>query len=251
MTSVPQTETFAAAQTHSGSKASAVRSVASHLRFWPVAVIGLALDLWSKHWAFATLDPQTSKVIIPGWLNFQLSLNPGALFGIGRGYAPLFVGASVLALMFVVYLFVHSTPRHRSMHVALGLVLAGAIGNLYDRTMVTAFVWDSPRTRQHQVGVLLEQQPDRVKIGDYPTEKNPHWYSLGPNVTTGIRPVVRDFIRFDMQIAGVKLWPWIFNIADALLVVGVAILLMNFWLERREEPPPAPQTIEPFDARAG
>lgn len=215
---------------------SALHSPASHLRFWPVAIIGLALDLWSKHWAFAHIDPQVPKVVIPNVLRFQLSLNSGALFGMGKGFAPIFVGASVLALMFVIYLFIHSTPRHRSMHIALGLVLAGAIGNLYDRTFKEAYVWDSPITRQHQTGVLIRSTEHSVTIGDYPTGANPHVYPLSPNITHGYRPVVRDFIKFEMKAFGHEVWPWIFNIADALLVVGVVILLINFWFERRHEP---------------
>src|SRR5215468_8229086 len=228
MTTVPQTEILGGTQSTEGHGGSAIRSLASHFRFWPVAVLGLWLDLWSKDWAFKNLDPQVSKVIIPGWLDFQLSLNPGALFGLGRGYAPIFVGASVLALMFVLYLFIHSTPRHRSMHVALGLVLAGAIGNLYDRTMVTAFVWDSPATRQQHVGKLIKDVNGGVILGDYPTGRNPHFFSVNSNVTCGMRPVVRDFIRIEATIGSHPLWPWIFNVADALLVIGVAILLINF-----------------------
>ncbi len=30
------------------------------------------------------------------------------------------------------------------------------------------------------------------------------------------------------------IWPWVYNIADVLLVAGVAILMLNFWKERRE-----------------
>jgi hypothetical protein len=45
---------------------------------------------------------------------------------------------------------------------------------------------------------------------------------------------VRDFIRIEAQIGSYSVWPWIFNIADALLVVGVIILLLNFWVDHRK-----------------
>jgi lipoprotein signal peptidase len=50
--------------------------------------------------------------------------------------------------------------------------------------------------------------------------------------------VVRDFIKMEPRIPlgggrHLEVWPWVYNIADVLLVVGVAILLFNFWRERR------------------
>ena len=46
--------------------------------------------------------------------------------------------------------------------------------------------------------------------------------------------VVRDFIKVEPKFGRFELWPWVFNVADALLVAGVALLLLNFWWERRE-----------------
>lgn len=232
MSSIP-TGTLPAAPSAAPPEHSAIASLASHLRLWPVAVAGLALDLWSKEWAFRALDHDRPRTIMEGWLGFQLSLNPGALFGLGAGFAPLFVGASVLALMFVLYLFIHSTPQHRSMHVALGLVLAGALGNLYDRTMVAAFVAFDSRTNQRQIGRLISEDRFGLTIGDFETGHNARYYRRTPDMVTGVRPVVRDFIKIQARFAGHELWPWIFNVADALLVVGVGVLLLNFWADHR------------------
>jgi hypothetical protein len=49
---------------------------------------------------------------------------------------------------------------------------------------------------------------------------------------SGEQPVVRDFIKIEARIGERTLWPWVFNIADALLVAGVSILLLNFWFDR-------------------
>jgi lipoprotein signal peptidase len=119
---------------------SAIAHVPSHIRLWTVAVVGLGLDLWTKAWAFSTLRPDEKQVIIENLCSFQLSLNPGALFGLGAGMAPVFVGASVLALLFVLYLFANAGASRWSMHLALGLVLGGALGNLYDRSTEEAYV---------------------------------------------------------------------------------------------------------------
>lgn len=220
----------------------AISDFASHLRLWGCAVAGLVADLWTKEWAFRELGPQETRVLIPNLASFQLSLNPGALFGLGAGLAPIFVGASALALMFVLYLFAHSTRSRRSMHVALGLVLAGAIGNLYDRTTQNAYV-ASYSDRGRIIGKLVEQDERTVTIGDFPTGHNARTFPRPSGPRSGPQPVVRDFIKIEARIGNFALWPWIFNIADALLVVGVAMLLLNFWFDHKHHPrhenPPA------------
>jgi lipoprotein signal peptidase len=53
------------------------------------------------------------------------------------------------------------------------------------------------------------------------------------------RGVVRDFIKMEPRftIAGrtIEIWPWVFNIADMWLVVGVGLLMLNFWLDHKAE----------------
>lgn len=160
---------------------SALGSKAAHARLWLTAVLGLIADLWSKHWAFEQL-PFGRRDVIEGVLSFQQSYNAGALWGMGRGLAPLFVVASIVALVFVMYVFAHSRRPQIVFHVALGLVLGGALGNLYDR--------------------LFE----------------------------GGR--VRDFIKIEWTVLSREVWPWIFNVADILLVVGVVILVLHILFER-------------------
>ncbi|HWL92911.1 MAG TPA: signal peptidase II [Phycisphaerae bacterium] len=211
----------------------------SHLRLWVVTLLGLAVDLWSKEWAFRRLAHDEPWAAIKGFLNLQLSLNPGALFGIGAGFAPIFVGASVLALLFVLYLFANSDASRWSMHVALGLVLGGALGNLYDRATQSAFVAYTPAGRD--IGILVEKTETHIVLEDFPRGGNRRVLRQVDRERSGMQPVVRDFIKIDLRIGRLPLWPWIFNIADALLVVGVAMLLFNFWTDRRH---PAPATSE-------
>lgn len=214
---------------------SAVHDVWSHLRLWPVAALGLAADLASKWWAFTYLpsDPAASRDLIPRLLSFRRTLNDGALFGLGKGLWFVFIIASILALGFVWYLFSQSERNRRSLHVALALILAGAMGNLYDRAFVFA---DVVRTsRGSFAGIITRETGSFIELGTYPDGKTLQRFSRGKDDLTVKRHqgVVRDFIKVEPKF-GFDLWPWVFNVADVLLVVGVALLLLNFWWERRE-----------------
>ncbi len=210
---------------------------------WTVAAVGLTLDLWSKHWAFT--DLQGLKVAVPHLLHLRRSLNPGALFGLGHGMTSVFVVASILALLFVVYLFAH-TPRSRwSMHIGLGMILAGALGNLYDRAFVqTDAVWGPTDVgwrswlgdQVYVTGKLVREDPDCWYFGEWPEGKgNLHAVRKQPGWYVEPSPVVRDFIKIDTAWLprGFQLWRWVFNVADALLVVGVGLLLINFWRDKK------------------
>jgi len=230
--------------------------VPSHARLWLFAVLGLGVDLYTKHLAFTRLsldsnDP--SGEIIHNVMSFRRSLNPGALFGLGKGLVPIFIAASVLALLFVLYLFVHSARNRRSLHIALGLVLAGALGNLYDRAFVMADVLKvqtpSGDTRYH-AGTIVGESQHNVDIVEgllnrpgprpaMPTgdvaSRNVDYVPKNSIIARHRQGVVRDFIRMEPVIWGYRIWPWVFNLADAWLVLGVGLLLLNFWWDRRAE----------------
>lgn len=127
-----------------------------------IACAGFAVDLYSKHAIFVDLgytnrrrepvqqgehqqfdrDPRwegESRLYLDGWLKFRLltSFNEGALWGIGQGWTWLFAGLSVLAAVgVIVWLFVFKAARSCWLTVSLGLVVAGAMGNLWDRLAI-------------------------------------------------------------------------------------------------------------------
>jgi signal peptidase II len=111
----------------------ALRSPGALLRFFLVAGIGVALDLWTKALAFSspTLWREPYK-FIPGWLEFEVVQNQGAVFGLGQGRRILFVTVSVGAILFLLYLFATSGKKP-VFQILLGMLLAGVLGNLYDR----------------------------------------------------------------------------------------------------------------------
>jgi signal peptidase II len=129
------------------------------------------VDLLSKWYAWEKLEIGESYSLIQGLLALKLVYNPGIAFGIELGWW-LILFAVVVGIVLVVWLFLASGRSAVCYHIGLGLILAGALGNLVDRLR---WPWQ-----------------------------------------------VRDFIDFSF-------WPT-FNVADALLCVGVG--LVGLWILR-------------------
>lgn len=172
-----------------------------------IAAIALAADLGTKWAAFRHIAPEPVVIskpevlttdqlgslipihdtitVIPHGLELTLVLNEGAVFGMAAGQTWFFIAFTVVALGFCCWMFAGWThARDRVAHAAIALVLAGGVGNLYDRLMYAC---------------------------------------------------VRDFLHF---LPGVRLpfglawpggdhevWPYVSNVADAELIVGIALLI--------------------------
>ena len=127
----------------------AFRSGGAWLRFLVPAALGLTADLSLKAWSFPEGVPENAilgagrtpagytppDVVIPGILRFTTTVNHGAVFGIGQGYVWLFLLFSLVALGIILWVFVSSFQKQWVVHLALGLITAGALGNLWDRAV--------------------------------------------------------------------------------------------------------------------
>jgi signal peptidase II len=240
-----------AADSGSGARASAASSsacgsallhVPSQLRFWLLAIGGIALDLGSKEWAFHTLRQAGAPlVLIPHVLSFQLMFNPGALFGIGHGQTALFLGASIVALGLVLWMFAQSAPRNRALHIALGGIVAGALGNMYDRVYIQLVPYPVPFTVATRYYERIDEDGATI-LREYPFAATKSERRLTGDLRQRVPETlgyVRDFIKINSTIGGRELWPWVFNVADMLLVGGVAILAIQLLRERRSQAVPA------------
>jgi signal peptidase II len=196
------------------------RSPAALARFALVTVLGLALDLWVKAASFKhllvaqyTLADGTPKavskdlVLIPKILSLHVTVNPGAVFGIGDGYRWMFVIVSILAIGLLTYLFAAS-GRQRFYQFLLGLLLAGVLGNMYDRVMF-GYVRD-----------MLYAFPG-ITYGDV----------LGSLAPSSLRTR--------------ELFPWIFNIADSMLCVGVFLMLCYSFFHKPQPGPSEDESSSP------
>ena len=186
------------------------RSVASsrvptnrYLIFLSIALTGLALDLVTKSWIFSKLWPPTLDKpqylwLWEGHIGLQVSLNEGAVFGIGQGMVVWFTLLSLLAVVGILYwLFILGEARDLWLTVALGAITAGIFGNLYDRVGMHGLLWPWT-TKEHYLG-------DPVYA-------------------------VRDWIL--LQWNNHLRWPN-FNLADSFLVCGAALLLVHAYVLKR------------------
>jgi lipoprotein signal peptidase len=135
---------------------------------WTLVLVGFTLDQGSKYVVFRVLynegkdgqyvivngafellaqsskERETSAGLLASmrtWSGDVLpKVNQGALFGLGGEYGPLanmiFAIVSILAAVAIVFWSTRATTmRDPSLCAALGLILAGTLGNLYDRLL--------------------------------------------------------------------------------------------------------------------
>lgn len=173
-----------------------------------IALAGLGADLSSKAWAFRSVADEPVELsydqiagnpgyrlpwhpgvrVLPGdLLDFRLVLNHGAVFGLGQQKRPVFIAFTVVAVLAAVGVFGWwTTAQARWSHVGIALVLAGGLGNLYDRLAYGA-------------------------VRDF-LHMTPRWHlPLGMHWPGGSD----------------ELFPWVFNVADVLLLAGMALLLFT------------------------
>lgn len=144
-------------------------------------------------------------IVIPKVLEFTLVLNPGAVFGIGAGQRWFFIIFTLVAMIVSVILFAKWTKaRDWTAHAGFGLIIAGGLGNLYDRLLfgcVRDFIHPLP-------GMKLPF--------------NLTWPNGGSD----------------------EVWPYVSNVADLYLLIGIGLLLVFTWKQ------PAPQSAADKNSKA-
>ena len=109
-----------------------------------VAAIVIALDQVTKVWVASEMQLYQSIPIF-SWFNLTYVRNPGAAFSLFADHSsafriPFFTLVFILAGGAIAF-FVHQTPAsQKSVLVACGLVLGGALGNLIDRIAYGAVI---------------------------------------------------------------------------------------------------------------
>ena len=92
----------------------------------------LFLDQLSKILVTRNLSINHSFPVIKGVFHLTLVHNRGAAFGILKNQIPLFVVTSIFAI-FLICANLKNNKEKKLYSISLGLILAGALGNLIDR----------------------------------------------------------------------------------------------------------------------
>ncbi len=105
--------------------------------FLLLALSGAALDLFTKDLVFRRLrhhaetNPHPSREVVPAFFRLTSVENRGGMWGIGADHGKLLAGLRAVAVLAIAG-FVLRLRGHRFLHAALGLIFAGALGNLWD-----------------------------------------------------------------------------------------------------------------------
>lgn len=110
-----------------------------------IALFGIVADLWTK----ALMQDRLGMVpgvqgserqiqVIDGFFSFAGTWNSGVTFGMAAGFTQPILYFTVIASVGIAAWMVLTRNSSRVLHVALSLILAGAVGNLTDRVRFSA-----------------------------------------------------------------------------------------------------------------
>ena len=102
------------------------------------AVIGIlvfALDRISKIWIDGSMSLYESIPVVNNVFHITYVRNPGGAFGLLASRPGFFILANVVIIALLIYIYREMKPISRLMAAAVGLLIGGAFGNLYDRIL--------------------------------------------------------------------------------------------------------------------
>ncbi len=150
------------------------------------ALLVIILDQLTKHWVRLTPELQNWE-IIPGWLAFHYTQNPGMALGMSWFTTPVISVIAILATIGILIYILRTMDRANRIYLGcMGLVLGGALGNIIDRLFMA---------RIESYGGLLDGH-------------------------------VVDFIHFTLTVNGYAVFPYIFNVADVAISTAIISLLV-------------------------
>ncbi len=150
-----------------------------------MAAVVVILDQLSKFWVVNNLPPYESASLLP-WLDPVFSLthvtNTGVAFGLFPQFGQLFSILSALVVLMIL-LFQRSLPANQIwIHIALGLVTGGALGNnLIDRIFRGAVV-------------------DFIDVNFWPFQAWPVFNVADSSIVIGVAILLLDSLFSDFEV---------------------------------------------------
>lgn len=99
----------------------------------------VALDQFTKFLVQSRMNFGSSIVVIKGLLDISYVTNDGAAFGLFRGWNPIFIMVTFIAIVFI-FVYYRQFKDDLWMRIALGFLLGGAVGNLIDRIRINQVI---------------------------------------------------------------------------------------------------------------
>jgi signal peptidase II len=112
-----------------------------------ILFFGVGIDQATKWWAKTTLDRSRTISMASDTFRIQYAENPGAFLGLGGNLSPnarfwLLTAVNAVFLVVIGGILMLHWSMHQAHFVALGLLLAGGVGNLIDRINQNGHVTD-------------------------------------------------------------------------------------------------------------
>ena len=98
-----------------------------------VAFCGIFLDLMTKWIVFVKLNDTGRFVIIKGFLGLVCSRNEGVVWGLAQGRNNILIFFCIAAIGAILWFYKTFDKSGLFSDIAFGMILSGAIGNLWDR----------------------------------------------------------------------------------------------------------------------
>jgi len=104
-------------------------------------ILSTALDQFTKILVLSNIGLQGSVPVVPGLFNIVHTRNRGMAFGLFNNPDPgpafyFLTGASVFAVILIIFWFFMLKESEQLLIPGLGLIVGGALGNLFDRLRI-------------------------------------------------------------------------------------------------------------------
>jgi signal peptidase II len=160
-----------------------------------IVFVVLILDQITKYSAKIFLAPRQSVSVLGNFFRLTFVENPGIAFGIRVNNKVFFTILSLMAVV-VIFYYLFKLKDHLLLRVAFAIILGGAFGNLIDR-----FIYG-------KVIDFLDFDFFNVNLPSF------------------------KFLLFEFQGYTMERWP-VFNLADSAVSIGMMLILLSTFLEKR------------------
>lgn len=179
-----------------------------YISVFAIALAVIVIDQVVKLWVAGNMQLGEEIRIFDDWFKLHYTLNEGMAFGatLGGSYGKLLLTTfRIIAMVAIAYYLIHAVKKQmpRGLQICVALILGGAVGNLIDSVFYG--VWLNNAPLHAPTPWLYGQVVDMFYI-DIWEGYVPEWVPL----------IGGDYMA---------LWP-IFNVADAAIFVGVALILI-------------------------